>query len=125
MGTEDQEAPRWKSRSHFFAAAAEAMRRILIDNARRRNAEKRGGSVGREELADLPIETGISIDELLSTNEVLDKLAEVDGEASQLVKLRFFVGLNMREIAEAMQISPRKAHDLWAYARAWLSTELS
>ena len=125
IGQGQEEAKLWHSRPHFFAAAAEAMRRILIDNARRKSAEKRGGEREQEALIDFPMENEVSIAELLSVDEVLDKLAEVDREAAQLVKLRFFVGLNMHEIADAMQISVRKAQDIWAYARAWLKTELA
>jgi RNA polymerase sigma factor (sigma-70 family) len=116
----DGNAPHFNSRGHFFAAAAEAMRRILIDQARRRKAAKRGGQAQREELHESAIAAGRPIEELLAVDELLERLAEVDPAAANLVKLRFFVGLNMSEVAEAMGISVRTAHDIWAYARTWL-----
>ena len=107
----------WNSRGHFFAAAGEAMRRILVDQARRRKAAKRGGEAQREELDGSEIAAGHPIEELLAVDELLDRLAEIDPAAANLVKLRFFVGLNMSEVAEAMGVSVRTAHDIWAYAR--------
>jgi RNA polymerase sigma factor (TIGR02999 family) len=111
---------RWNSRGHFFAAAAEAMRRILVDQARRRNAAKRGGAAGRVEFHESAIAAPASGDQLLAINEVLDQLSTADPEAASLVKLRYFVGLNMNEAAAALGISVRKAHEIWAYARSWL-----
>jgi len=115
----------WNSRGHFFAAAAEAMRRILVDQARRRQAAKRGGGAEREELHESAIAAGRPADELLAVDDVLDRLAEIDPAAARLVKLRFFVGLNMSEVAEAMGISVRSAHDIWAYARTWLHQKVT
>ena len=114
----------WNSRGHFFAAAAEAMRRILIDQARQRKSARRGGQAGREELHDSAIAAPARAEELLALDEVLDRLAEVDAVAANLVKLRFFVGLNMSEAATALGISVRSAHDVWAYARSWLHQKL-
>jgi RNA polymerase sigma factor (TIGR02999 family) len=114
----------FNSRGHFFAAAAEAMRRILVDQARRRKAAKRGGEAQREELHESAIVAGRPADELLAVHDVLDRLAEIDPAAARLVKLRFFVGLNMSEVAEAMGISVRSAHDIWAYARTWLHQKI-
>jgi RNA polymerase sigma factor (TIGR02999 family) len=110
----------WSSRGHFFAAAAEAMRRILVDQARRRNAAKRGGAAGRVEFHESAIAAPARDDQLLAINEVLHQLSTADPEAASLVKLRYFVGLNMNEAAAALGISVRKAHDIWTYARAWL-----
>ena len=120
-----EQAQSWNSRGHFFAAAAEAMRRILVDQARRRKAAKRGGEAQREELHESAIDTGRPIDELLAVDDLLDRLEEVDAAAANLVKLRFFVGLNMSEVAEALGISVRSAHDIWAYARTWLHQRIS
>jgi len=120
-----EQARRWNSRGHFFGAAAEAMRRILVDQARRRKAAKRGGEAQREELHESVIATGRPPEELLAVDELLDCLAEIDPAAANLVKLRFFVGLNMSEVAEALGISVRSAQDIWAYARTWLHQKIS
>jgi len=114
----------WHSRGHFFAAAAEAMRRILVDQARRHKAAKRGGEASREELHESAIAAPRSVEELLAVDDVLDRLAEIDPVAANLVKLRFFVGLNTSEAAEALGISVRSAHDVWAYARSWLHQKM-
>ncbi len=114
----------WNSRGHFFAAAAEAMRRILVDQARRRKADKRGGNAQREELHESAIASRPP-DELLAVNELLDGLEAIDPVAANLVKLRFFVGLNMTEVADALGISVRSAHDIWSYARTWLRQRIS
>jgi RNA polymerase sigma factor (TIGR02999 family) len=112
--------PQWNSRGHFFAAAAEAMRRILVEQARRRAADKRGGQAERQEL-DLADLAGTAPDELvLAVHEALDDFACVDSQAAALVKLRFFAGMTMTEAAEALSISVRTAHNLWMYARSWL-----
>ena len=118
-------ARHWNSRGHFFAAAAEAMRRILVDQARRRKAAKRGGEAQREELSESVITAGRPTDELLAVDELLDRLAEFDPAAAELVKLRFFVGLNMSEVAEVLGISVRTAHEIWAYARTWLREKIA
>jgi RNA polymerase sigma factor (TIGR02999 family) len=115
----------WNSRGHFFAAAAEAMRRIVVDQARRRKAVKRGGEACREELGESVIAAPRPAEELLALDDVLDRLSEIDPVAANLVKLRFFVGLNMSEAAEALGISVRSAHDVWAYARSWLHQKMS
>ena len=116
---------RWDSRGHFFAAAAEAMRRILVDNARRKGSLKRGGD---RPQADIDVESLIAapepIEDLLALDEVLSQLAIADPEAAQLVKLRYFVGLSREESAGILNISPRTADRLWAYARAWLHQAL-
>jgi RNA polymerase sigma factor (TIGR02999 family) len=120
-----EKAQRWNSRGHFFAAAAEAMRRILVDHARQRKAAKRGGDAQREDLHESVIATGRPMEELLAVDDLLDRLAEIDPAAANLVKLRFFVGLNMSEVAEAMGISVRSAHDIWTYARTWLRQKMA
>jgi RNA polymerase sigma factor (TIGR02999 family) len=113
-------APQWNSRGHFFAAAAEAMCRILVDNARRKNSQKRGGDRQRLELDDLVGATSDHGDDLLAIDEALGGLAAADPQAEKLVKLRYFAGLTIPQAAEALGISPRSADFLWAYARAWL-----
>jgi RNA polymerase sigma factor (TIGR02999 family) len=114
------QSPRWNGLGHFFAAAAEAMRRILIESARRRRAEKRGGGMAREELDESGIVAPEAPDDLLALDEALEKLAQIDPLAAQLVKLRYFAGLTIPQAAGMLDISPRTADRLWAYARAWL-----
>jgi RNA polymerase sigma factor (TIGR02999 family) len=118
------EAPHWDSRGHFFAAAAEAMRRILVDQARRRHAAKRGGQAVREELHETDIEGPELNEDVLAVSDVLDLLATVDPVAANLVKLRFFAGLTMGEIAEVLGMSVRSAQEIWAYARSWLKNKM-
>lgn len=115
----------WKNRAHFFSAAAEAMRRILIDNARRKLALKRGAKAKRLDLdeVDLAVETDDS--SLLRIDEALQKLALDDPQCAELVKLRFFVGLGYEEAAQTLGISERTAKRSWEFARAWLYRELS
>jgi len=111
----------WNGRGHFFAAAAEAMRRILVEAARRRMAVKRGGGLAEREAIDLmAIAAPVGDERLLSVHDALDDLAQADPEAATLVKLRFFGGMTMNEVAAALGMSVRSAHDLWAYARSWL-----
>jgi RNA polymerase sigma factor (TIGR02999 family) len=111
---------RWDGRGHFFAAAAEAMRRILVESARRRAAAKRGGANAQLPLAEAEIPAPAPDDQLLAVHEALDDLARADPDAATLVKLRFFGGLTATEAANTLGVSVRSAHDLWAYARAWL-----
>ena len=118
------EAQRWNGRGHFFAAAAEAMRRILVDQARRRNAAKRGGQAVREELHESALAAPGPDSEVIALHDALERFATVDPAAANLVKLRFFAGLNMSEAAEALGLSVRSAHGLWAYARSWLRREM-
>ena len=115
----------WNSRGHFFGAAAEAMRRILIQNARHRRAQKRGGDLQRLELnADLAVWFGPS-EKLLDLDKALSALEASDPVKAELVKLRFFAGLSIAEAAFAMQISVTTADRYWAYARSWLQREMS
>lgn len=108
----------------FFASAAEAMRRILVEAARARLRKKRGGDNEQEELADSMVVAPLKSDRLLAVNDAMDLLEEVSPEAAQLVKLRYFVGFTNAEAADVMDISPRKGNDLWAYARVWLASKL-
>ena len=124
QGDPDQ---RWEGRRHFFAAAAEAMRRILIDNARRKQAVRHGGGLHRTELESdaLPIRSEAPDDELLAVHEALDALAAHDARKAELVKLRYFAGLTLEETATALDLSERTAKRDWAYARAWLYREIA
>jgi RNA polymerase sigma factor (TIGR02999 family) len=114
----------WQNRAHFFSAAAEAMRRILVEHARRKQSLKRGHGIDRIELHDSILVLSSPPDELLAINEALDKLAEHDPPAAELVKLRYFVGMTMDEAASALGLAPRTAARIWAYARVWLSREI-
>ncbi|MBC7820197.1 MAG: sigma-70 family RNA polymerase sigma factor [Planctomycetaceae bacterium] len=118
-------AQKWHSRKYFFAAAAEAMRRILIENARRKDALKRGGDWDRVDvsLSELP-ETGSAVN-VLEIDEALTRLSAQDAQAAELVKLRYFTGLPLAEAAEMLEMSERSARRLWAYARSFLLEELS
>lgn len=110
----------WNDRGHFFAAAAEAMRRVLVDHARHKQSLKRGGGRGRAELREDAVAAPEESDEILVVDEALAGLAAADPKAAELVKLRYFAGLSVDETAQALSISPRAADRLWAYARAWL-----
>jgi RNA polymerase sigma factor (TIGR02999 family) len=118
-------AQKWDSRGHFFAAAAESMRRILVEQARRKDRLKRGGNYVRHDLDGVEFAAEEKFDEILEVDEALGKLDAQNGSAAQLVKLRYFAGMSIPECAHAMGISPRKADQIWAYARAWLMAELS
>jgi RNA polymerase sigma factor (TIGR02999 family) len=118
------QAEHWNSRGHFFAAAAEAMRRILVENARRKQRLKHGGELLRVESSELTEQAARGDNLVLSVDESLASLAEQNAQAAQLVKLRFFGGLTLPEAAAALNISPRTADRLWAYAKAWLHQEL-
>lgn len=115
----------WNSRGHFFAAAAEAMRRILVENARRKQRIKRGGDWERADVNILDIQAPEPREDLIVLDAALDRLALEDRAAAELVQLRYFAGLTIAEIAEAMGISPRTADRTWAFAKAWLHQELS
>lgn len=115
----------WKTRGHFFAAAAEAMRRILVENARRKRRFKHGGEREREEIDLIDIEAAEPREDLIALDAALDRLVQHDRTAAELVQLRYFAGLTIAQIAEAMDISPRTADRTWAFAKAWLHRELS
>ena len=119
-----QQLARFQNRAHFFGAAAEAMRRILIERARRRRVLERRGYVEREELAESSIVLAAPADELLAVHEALDRLAAEDAVAADIVKLRYFVGMSMPETAEALGMPLRSAERVWTFARAWLRNEL-
>lgn len=120
-----EKGQQWNGRGHFFAAAAEAMRRILVENARRRGRVKHGGGRSREELAPSQIAAPEASQDLLALDKALDRLDEQDHQAAELVKLRYFAGLTIPQAAEILDISPRKADFLWSFARAWLRRELA
>jgi RNA polymerase sigma factor (TIGR02999 family) len=110
----------WNGRGHFFAAAAEAMRRILVDHARWKKSQKRGGGRVRAEFREDVLAAPEGSDEILAVDEALAGLAAADSQAAELVKLRYFAGLSVDETAQALKISPRSVDRLWTYARAWL-----
>jgi RNA polymerase sigma factor (TIGR02999 family) len=119
-----EKAQHWNSRGHFFAAAAEAMRRILVDNARDKLRLKRGGNRQREELNPVDLITLTTPEELLAIDDALGALAKEDRQAAELVKLRYYAGFSVAEAAELIGISRSTAYEHWAYARAWLRREL-
>ena len=114
----------WENRAHFFGAAAEAMRRILVDYARQRHSQKRGGRRRRVELDQGLVPTEDSLDEILDVDQALEKLAEHDPVKAELVKLRYFAGLTMGEAAKMLNVSLPTANRYWAYARAWLYEQI-
>jgi RNA polymerase sigma factor (TIGR02999 family) len=119
-----EKAQHWNSRGHFFAAAAEAMRRILIEHARRKASLKRGAGWIRQDLDEENLVAPEVPEELLALDSALDELVQVDAQAAELVKLRYFAGLTIKQAADVLAISPRNADFLWAFARAWLLREL-
>lgn len=114
----------WKDRNHFFAAAAEAMRRILTDNARRKLRQRHGGGLLRVELEDSAAAVTAEDDQVLAVDEALEKFAQLDPQRAELVKLRYFVGMTLQEAAEVLGISEPTAKRYWAFARAWLHEEI-
>jgi RNA polymerase sigma factor (TIGR02999 family) len=123
MGPEG--AQHWNSRGHFFAAAAEAMRRILVENARRKRRNKHGGNHQRVDFDEVALQIEEPRDDLLAVNEALDRLESTDPAAALLVKLRYFAGLTMPEAAATMGVPLRTAERNWTFARTWLKRELS
>jgi RNA polymerase sigma factor (TIGR02999 family) len=117
--------PKFAGRAHFFAAAAEAMRRILIDRARRKRALRHGGGQVRVDIEQIDLASPDADDQLLAVNEALDKLAVQDPIEAELVKLRYFAGLTTDEAAGLLDISPRTARNYWAHARTWLYHEIA
>jgi RNA polymerase sigma factor (TIGR02999 family) len=118
------EASKFENRTHFFAAAAEAMRRILVESARRKKRLKHGGQLERMDLDAVELPLPMPDDELLALDEALDRLAAVDARAAEVVKLCFFVGLTQEEAARELGVSLATAERLWAFARAWLFREM-
>lgn len=123
VGPDHAEDQDWNSRGHFFAAAAEAMRRILVDAARRKRGPKAGGNLRRVELQDVAEAQGGGVD-LVALSDSLDKLQEEDARAAELVKLRYFAGMTRRQAAEILGVSVATADNDWAYAKGWLKAEL-
>ena len=117
------EKEKWNGRAHFFGAAAEAMRRILIENARRKAAARHGGGQARLDINQMEIATTAPDDELLAVSDALEKFAANDAQMAELVKLRYFVGLTTEDAAEVLGISVRTAERWWSYSRAWLYQE--
>jgi RNA polymerase sigma factor (TIGR02999 family) len=122
--TDDHPDTPFANRAHFFAAAAEAMRRILIERARRKAAEKRGGDWQRIDLNKVEFATDADDDTLLLVNEAMDKLTQQDAKAAEIVKLRFFGGLTLEEAGQVLGFTERTAKRHWAFARAWLYDEM-
>ena len=120
-----QHNPTFAGRAHFFAAAAEAMRRILIDRARRKRAVRHGGGQERVDIEQIDLASPVADDQLLAINDALDKLAAQDPIEAKLVKLRYFAGLTVEEAADLLHISPRTARNYWAHARTWLYHEIT
>ena len=121
---EVEKAQHWTSRRHFFAAAADAMRKILIENARRKQSQKRGGDYQRVPLDAVDPTVEMPLDDLLALDEALERLRQVDPAAAELVKLRCFAGLSVEDAAGVLNISARTAYRDWAFAQAWLYREL-
>jgi len=120
-----EQPPIWDNRGHFFAAAAEAMRRILVENARRKRSTKAGGDMARHDVADVQVAAPELGEDLLALDDALIRLAEKDSVKADLVKLRHFVGLTIDEAAQALGISTTTANRYWAFARAWLHQEIA
>jgi RNA polymerase sigma factor (TIGR02999 family) len=121
---EDAQCQNWDGRGHFFAAAAEAMRRILVENARRKQRIKHGGERRRLDLDENSLVTNLPPDELLLLNDAIESLAAHDPMAAELVKLRYFVGLSVEEAADSIKLSRTSAYRHWTYARAWLISQV-
>lgn len=121
---QNQGAGQWSSKGHFFGAAAEAMRRILVEQARRKKSRRGGGHVHRCELEDVEIAAPEPSADILAVNDALERLEQMDHVAAKLVKLRYFTGLTIPQAAEVLGVSRATAERYWAYARAWLHTEL-
>ena len=119
-----EKGPHWGSRGHFFSAAAEAMRRILIEQARRKGRQRHGGGRQRVELLEQEVATTPGDEQVLLLDDALNTLADIRPQAAEIVKLRFFSGLTIEETASLVGISPRTARRLWVFARAWLRREM-
>ena len=118
------ENPHWDGRGHFFAAAAEAMRRILVEAARRKSRIRHGGDLHRVELDEVQVACGLPSDELLAVDEALGQLEQLDPQGAQIVKIRFFAGLTHPQIAETMGVSLSTVERSWAFSRVWLFNEI-
>jgi RNA polymerase sigma factor (TIGR02999 family) len=120
-----ENAQGWNSRGHFFGAAAEAMRRILVENARRDSRIKHGGGRRQEQLSLSDVEAPEELPDILAIDQALDRLGAEDPQTAELVKRRYFAGLTIPQAAEVLGVSPRKADFIWSFARAWLRRELA
>lgn len=118
------QSKRWENNGHFFAAAAEAMRRILVENARRKGRHKHGGQMQRVELQEEDVASGLTDERLLAVNDALERLEQESPDLASLVKLRFFAGCSLTEAAKMLGMSRSKAYEQWAYARAWLQCDM-
>lgn len=114
----------WNGKAHFFGAAAEAMRRILVENARRKRSVKHGGEMKRQDDGIEAVAVPVDCDNLIALHDALDRLEEEDPTSAELVKLRYFAGLSIPQAAKVLGVSPRKADFLWAFARTWLRQEI-
>ena len=119
-----QEAQRWDNRRHFFVAAAESMRRILVENARRKHRHKHGGGFTRQELDEVPVIEAEFREDLLALDGALSKLAATNRQAAELIQLRYFAGMTMPEVSAALGLPERSTARLWNYAKAWLLREM-
>lgn len=119
-----EQVKNWQSRAHFFAAAAEAMRRILVESARRKARLKHGGGLQRRPLDEAAEIAGAQSPDVIAINEALEQLESVDEAAAKLVKLRFFAGMSVEQAAEALGMSTRSAYHTWDYARSWLRSQM-
>jgi len=120
----DQKNPRWQNRAHFFAVAARAMRRILVNYARSQRAQKRGGGAAKVDLEEAALASPEESKEIIDLHEALEKLATFDSRKAEIVELKYFGGLNYEEMAEVLKISPVTVRRDWRFAKAWLYTEL-
>jgi RNA polymerase sigma factor (TIGR02999 family) len=119
-----EQAQHWNSRGHFFAAAAEAMRRILVERARRKGRIRHGGGLQRTDLLDAVVDAATDDEQILLLDEALTRLATVRPQAAELVKLRFFAGLTLDQVAPLLALSPRTTRRLWVFARAWIRRDM-
>jgi RNA polymerase sigma factor (TIGR02999 family) len=119
-----QATRQWDNRRHFFAAAGEAMRRILVESARRKKQLKQGGDLRREPLVDLAVPASLDPDLMLTISDAIDRLGLEDPQAAELVKLRYFVGFSLEDAADSIGIARSTAYKYWAYAKAWLQCEI-
>jgi RNA polymerase sigma factor (TIGR02999 family) len=119
------DAQKWNSRGHFFAAAAEAMRRILVEQARRKKSLKGGGGLNRVELSDADLSDGGNTLDMIALDDAIEQLESEDPRAAQVIKLRFFAGLTIAQAAEAIGLSPATADNDWSFARSWLRVQMS
>jgi len=125
VGPNADQPQQWDSRGHFFAAAAEAMRRILVENARRKGRIRHGGGLERVEIDELSFSVQVPDEDVMAVHEALDNLERADADAAKIVKLHYFLGLSFEEIARLLGMSERTAYRTWSYARAWLYTHLA